>query len=47
MGDTQLAHHGHAAGAHYLVEEMREGGLELSDLLAAIPVQVLPRRTGQ
>ncbi|MNH23302.1 hypothetical protein D3C79_831930 [compost metagenome] len=47
MGDTEFTHHGHAAGAHHLVEEMREGGLELGDLLAAIPVQVLPRRTGQ
>ena len=47
MGDTHFTDYCHPAGAHHLVEEMGQGGLELGDLLAAIPMQVLPRRTGQ
>ncbi|MNE28164.1 hypothetical protein D3C80_1215960 [compost metagenome] len=47
MGDTHFTDYSHPAGAHHLVEEMGQGGLELGDLLTAIPMQVLPRRTGQ
>ncbi|MNC33556.1 hypothetical protein D3C75_819520 [compost metagenome] len=47
MGDTYFTDHGEAAGPHYLVEEVGEGGLELGDFLAPVAMQVLPGCTGQ
>ncbi|MOA37873.1 hypothetical protein D3C78_1595020 [compost metagenome] len=38
MGDAKLAHQGQPIGAHHLIEEVSEGGLELADFLAPITV---------
>ncbi|MNT13564.1 hypothetical protein D3C72_1485390 [compost metagenome] len=44
MGNTDFTNHCEATGTHDLVEEVSEGRLELCDFLAAVAVQVLPRR---
>ncbi|MCY1416394.1 hypothetical protein D9M71_318990 [compost metagenome] len=40
MHDPDFAEQGHALGAHHLVEEVHQGGLELGDFLALVAVQV-------
>ncbi|MNP48579.1 hypothetical protein D3C76_1427100 [compost metagenome] len=40
MHHTQFAHQRHPFGAHHLVEEVHQGGLELGDFLALVAVQV-------
>ncbi|MNV91646.1 hypothetical protein D3C71_1861600 [compost metagenome] len=44
MGHADFTHQGQATGAHDLIEEMCQGGLELGHFLAAITVQVGTRR---
>src|SRR5207253_1009214 len=47
VSQADFTHQGQTLGAHDLIEEVRQGGLDLGDFLAAIAVQVFTRNASE